>query len=989
MKKMKRLSMKISSVLVTVLCLNMGGMYAADNNQSRALMIDACITIEDKAINALADGKADTVYNVGGSVVDIDLGAEYSIDSISIRHDYDKVLRFTVESSSDDENWENAADYEHSNLISETFGVKDDVNARYLKIRFFTEDIQCSEIEVYKKGKIVFNSGVEVEEDTEPRLYINEFADAKGYPYEQECEFLAALGIINGKQEGVYGGGDYLTRAEFAKIMVNTLNVRLITAGEPIFTDLDLSDPLSDYVYTAYENGLVSGYGDGRFGPNDNVLYQEACVMLCRLLNYDKKIYKNDNYPSNYIQALSSEMSLKRVSGAYSQPLTRGNAAILVYEALNAKPFEIDEISAKGVKYSGSEDTLLQITREIDVRQGILEAVEQSGIYTIPETADEMKETLVIGGRKYEYDIERLSPDYFIGSEIKYYIDTRDDEERCIFMLPGKNEINIVEYDFDDLYNIQADCIKTNDNKRIKISNDAMIMYNGVSYGLYKSLYNVINENACGIIRLIDSNDDNTYDLVRYMAYVNDEVKIADETTGILQTDSARIDLNDSSIVCNIFYGNSKADISKIENDDILSLSKSTNDKGIVYYEIHIGRNRIKNTVINLYESEDNEITADGTTYKLAAEYSSPGVANSVTTGQNVDLIMDGYSRVHKIVSVSSEGSVWTYAFLTKVYEKEENTDEGEIRVVGLDASKHDIPCEFPITVENGENKVRCTQISELYETISNNNGGELAQLIKYITNSNGKVKRIETAYDGENTKYFSLDYKSGSARYKWAVSEWDYNAKVNDNTKYLIVPDDITDYSKYKVSPILNGEDGYNIKCYDKADNRAAAVIVMYGENGSYISENDNNLFICESVRYGLDSDDNQVRILSGYKNGKKLTFEEPTENAFANVKVGDLMQVVLDAEGKVFRYKLVTPVSSTGDETCDRLTTVEDIKGTEIKDSWRWFEVGNIHIYIVENNRSKLNVHEGSMGDIEIGDKVMVSIRHYYPDMVVVYKD
>ena len=96
-----------------------------------------------------------------------------------------------------------------------------------------------------------------------------------------------------------------------------------------------------------------------------------------------------------------------------------------------------------------------------------------------------------------------------------------------------------------------------------------------------------------------------------------------------------------------------------------------------------------------------------------------------------------------------------------------------------------------------------------------------------------------------------------------------------------------------------------------------------------------------------------------------------------------------MLDAEGKVFRYKLVTPVSSTGDETCDRLTTVEDIKGTEIKDSWRWFEVGNIHIYIVENNGSKLNVHEGSMGDIEIGDKVMVSIRHYYPDMVVVYKD
>ena len=39
------------------------------------------------------------------------------------------------------------------------------------------------------------------------------------------------------------------------------------------------------YVAWATENGIVTGYGDGRFGPEDPVSREQMCVLMQRLLD--------------------------------------------------------------------------------------------------------------------------------------------------------------------------------------------------------------------------------------------------------------------------------------------------------------------------------------------------------------------------------------------------------------------------------------------------------------------------------------------------------------------------------------------------------------------------------------------------------------------------------------------------------------------------------------------------------------------------------
>lgn len=514
-----------------------------------------------------------------------------------------------------------------------------------------------------------------------------------------------------------------------------------------------------------------------------------------------------------------------------------------------------------------------------------------------------------------------------------------------------------------------------------------MLMYNGVSYGLYKNCFNVIEDNNYGFIKLADSNNDNMYDVVQYTDYVNEKVKLADETTGILQTASFRIDLNDIDIACRIYKNGLEVNLAEIQKEDMLSISKSKNTDGLVCYEIYIAAEKIDNVVLNSYDSKEREIKAGDNTYKLASSIASPGIDNNIMTGKSVELLLDGFGKVCQISLTNSE-DLWAYAYLINIYE--DIPDKGMLQMVGLDTERQEIQCDFPVSVDNGYQKTSYKSTSDLRERILNDNNGEIEQLIRYRLNSDGKIKRIETASKGANVSKFSLDYKSSSASYKWAVNEWDYAYKVDSNTKYLIVPDNVRDFDKYRTTPILNGSDSYNIEIYDSNDRRVASVVVIYGYSGSYISDFDKNLFLVTDTMIGLNNDDESVKVLEGYKQGTEISFYEPYENAFEDINVGDTMYVVLDDRGEVFRFRKISPENpdtASNDESCNHFTTVEDINYTEVKDSWRWYDLSKIPVYIVDRRRNK--VLEGSVGDIEIGDEILISIRSYEINLAVVYKD
>ncbi|MBB6678191.1 cadherin domain-containing protein [Cohnella lubricantis] len=108
------------------------------------------------------------------------------------------------------------------------------------------------------------------------------FSDTSGWarPYIEE---LASRLIVNGVGEGKFEPNRGVTRAEFAKILVQALDLSSATPAAG-FKDTDSAAWYADAVGTAVDQGLFSGYPDGTFHPSQTISRQEAFAVLSRAL---------------------------------------------------------------------------------------------------------------------------------------------------------------------------------------------------------------------------------------------------------------------------------------------------------------------------------------------------------------------------------------------------------------------------------------------------------------------------------------------------------------------------------------------------------------------------------------------------------------------------------------------------------------------------------------------------------------------------------
>ncbi len=87
-----------------------------------------------------------------------------------------------------------------------------------------------------------------------------------------------------------------ITRAEFASMVVKALGLKG-TNVQHEFNDVKESDPSYYYIYTAYEYGIMDGYSNGNFGPQDLITREQAMTMLVKAMDVagmDVKVSKTD-----------------------------------------------------------------------------------------------------------------------------------------------------------------------------------------------------------------------------------------------------------------------------------------------------------------------------------------------------------------------------------------------------------------------------------------------------------------------------------------------------------------------------------------------------------------------------------------------------------------------------------------------------------------------------------------------------------------------
>jgi hypothetical protein len=91
---------------------------------------------------------------------------------------------------------------------------------------------------------------------------------------------LYELGIVDGKTPTEFAPDDNLSRAEMVKIAMQSFGYELDTTLMPIFTDVKATDWFYSYVMTAKSLGIVSGYADSTFKPNDPITRSEALKII-------------------------------------------------------------------------------------------------------------------------------------------------------------------------------------------------------------------------------------------------------------------------------------------------------------------------------------------------------------------------------------------------------------------------------------------------------------------------------------------------------------------------------------------------------------------------------------------------------------------------------------------------------------------------------------------------------------------------------------
>lgn len=113
------------------------------------------------------------------------------------------------------------------------------------------------------------------------------FSDVSGvHPYAAAISDLAARNIISGYQDGKFGPDDSVTRQQFAKMVVLAMGFAVTEEDSYGFPDVS-PIPAALYPYhfvaVAANNGLIMGHADGTFGPFEHLTRMQLISTVARM----------------------------------------------------------------------------------------------------------------------------------------------------------------------------------------------------------------------------------------------------------------------------------------------------------------------------------------------------------------------------------------------------------------------------------------------------------------------------------------------------------------------------------------------------------------------------------------------------------------------------------------------------------------------------------------------------------------------------------
>ena len=178
---------------------------------------------------------------------------------------------------------------------------------------------------------------------------MNSFKDVSQAHWAYEyVEKLHDLQIVNGNADGNFYPDASVTRAEFAQMMKKAMGLE--RTEEVSFTDVNSDDWYYDAVVCLAGTGLIKGYEDNSFKPNDKITREDMAVILFRAISYIGNEWSDGNSVNFTDKEMVSEYAVEAVErisnlgllngfpdGSFGPflPAARAEVAAVIYRALD------------------------------------------------------------------------------------------------------------------------------------------------------------------------------------------------------------------------------------------------------------------------------------------------------------------------------------------------------------------------------------------------------------------------------------------------------------------------------------------------------------------------------------------------------------------------------------------------------------------------------------------------------------------------------
>lgn len=173
-----------------------------------------------------------------------------------------------------------------------------------------------------------------------PFVPVSAATNTANYDESNAITLSKTLNIMVGDENGDMHLDSFVSRAEFTKIAVAMSQYRNMvpTSGTTsVFTDCTFRHWASPYVRVAVTNGMMNGYPDGTFRPDNTVLLEEAATVMLKLLGYTTDDF-GTSWPYGQIGIATNAHVIDNVAAGVGAELTRRDVLKLIYNTLIAQP---------------------------------------------------------------------------------------------------------------------------------------------------------------------------------------------------------------------------------------------------------------------------------------------------------------------------------------------------------------------------------------------------------------------------------------------------------------------------------------------------------------------------------------------------------------------------------------------------------------------------------------------------------------------------